>query len=335
MTLILNMSNQDMQKQIDIHQHFPSSSRLVYGAMGLGGGWNDQPVNSDDIKQTREIIDTCLELGINMFDHADIYTFGKAEQVFGEALKQNPALKNQLIIQSKCGIRFEDDLGPKRYDFSKQWIVKSVENILTRLDIEQLDVLLLHRPDPLAQMDEVAEAISQLKVQGKIKHLGVSNMNHGHITLLENAIKAPIVCNQLELSLNHLAFIEDSVTSGCSGQPVVNFAPSTLEYCQLNNVQIQAWGSLAQGLFTGRDVSNEPKHIQQTAELVEKLATQYEVSKEAIVLAWLMRHPANIQPIIGTTNITRIKACAQATTIELTREHWYALYVSARGHELP
>ncbi|QOL25338.1 aldo/keto reductase [Thalassotalea sp. LPB0316] len=324
-----------MSKQHVLTQYLPNTSRIVYGAMGLGGGWNQNPISQQDIQHTHHIIDTCIDLGITSFDHADIYTFGKAEQVFGQVLKQRPALRDAISIQSKCGIRFNDDLGPKRYDFSKQWISESVDNILARLHIEQLDILLLHRPDPLAQMDEVADVIQKLKQQGKIKHLGVSNMHHGQIALLQQAIDAPIVCNQLELSLNHLAFIENAVTSGCSGESGVNFASSTLEYCQLHKVQIQAWGSLAQGLFSGRDVSDQPQNIQQTTQLVATLADEYQVSTEAIVLAWLMRHPANMQPVIGTTNINRIKACAQVYGIELSREHWYSLYVTARGHELP
>ena len=324
-----------MTDQLPLHHHQPKASRIIYGAMGLGGGWNNNPVSQNDIQQANDVIDTCLAQGINTFDHADIYTLGKAEQAFGEVIKQRPDLKDQLIIQSKCGIRFEDEHGPKRYDFSKQWIAQSVENILTRLNIEQLDILLLHRPDPLADMDEIAEVISQLKHQGKIKHLGVSNMNHAQINLLQQATSQQVICNQLELSLQHHAWLEETVTSGCSGQVPVNFASNTIEYCRLNNIQIQSWGSLAQGLFSGRDIQNQPANIHATAELVSALAAEYQVAKEAIVLAWLMKHPANIQPVIGTTNSERIIACAQANSISLSREHWYALYVSARGHELP
>ena len=219
--------------------------------MGLGGGWNQSPVNQGDIKQTHEIIDTCLDLGINMIDHADIYTFGKAEQVFGEVIKTRPELKEQLLVQTKCGIRFEDNNGPKRYDFSKQWISQSVENSLKRLQLEQLDILLLHRPDPLADVNEIAEIFLQLKQQGKVKFLGVSNMHLGQMQLLESALGEALICNQLEMSLNHRVWLEDHVTSGCSGHSAVNFATGTIEYCQRNGVQLQAWGSLAQGLFSG------------------------------------------------------------------------------------
>ena len=171
-----------------MNAHFPHASRLIYGCMGLGGGWNDKPATRADVSQARSIIDTVLDLDINVFDHADIYTFGKAETVFGEVLKQAPELKDKMIIQSKCAIRFEDDLGPKRYDFSANHIHTSVEGILSRLGIDQLDILLLHRPDPLMELDEVAGTLKLLQQQGKIKHVGVSNM-HGHqINYLQSAL---------------------------------------------------------------------------------------------------------------------------------------------------
>jgi len=312
-----------------------NNSALVFGCMGLGGTWDTNPINAEDIKKTHKVIDTAIESGITVFDHADIYTLGKAEQAFGQALKARPELRDQIAIQSKCAIRFEDGLGPKRYDFSADWILNSVDNSLSRLNIEQLDVLMLHRPDPLMEPEIVAHAFDILSASGKVKNFGVSNMQHHQMSFLSEALSQPLLVNQVEMSLSHLAWIEEGVTSGNSGESAVNYAAGTLEYCRKNKVQLQSWGCLSQGLFTGRDVSKEPVHIQQTADLVAKLAAEYQVSKEALVLSWLMRHPANIQPIIGTTNVDRIKACAQFSNINLSREHWYALWVSARGHELP
>lgn len=324
-----------MMKQHFLQQHVPLSSRLVFGCMGLGGGWDNNDFTTEQVTQAHQAIDAALEAGITLFDHADIYTFGKAEKVFGEVLKQRPELRQQIAIQSKCGIRFQDGDIPGRYDFSKEWIVSSVEGILQRLQIEQLDLLLLHRPDPLMEADEVAEAFCQLTEQGKVQHFGVSNMQLHQMDYLNSQLDKPLVANQLELSLTHLSWLEESVTSGCSGQGINNFTPGTLEYCIKNRVQLQSWGSLSQGLFTGRDVSNEPEHIKQTATIVAQLADKYAVSKEAVVLAWLMRHPAKIQAVIGTTNSARIKACGQATETQLSREDWYKLFVSARGHALP
>lgn len=319
-------------KTLPLAKYIEPTSPLVFGCMGLGGGWDDNPITKEHIEQAHHAVDASLDAGIKVFDHADIYTRGKAEQVFAEVLKQRPELRDTISIQSKCGIRLDE---PKRYDFSSSWITNSVEGILSRLQIEQLDVLMLHRPDPLMEPAEIAETFAMLQQQGKVKHFGVSNMNGAQMAMLQSALSTPLVVNQIEVSLNHLAWLEEGVTTSCSGFSSTNFASGTLEYCRQNNVQIQSWGSLCQGLFSGRDLSDQPPHIQATAKLVANLAAQYQVSSEAIVLAWLMRHPANIQPVIGTTNPDRIKACAQAEQVELSREHWYSLFVSARGAELP
>lgn len=322
-------------KHSPLSNYVTHNSPLVFGCMTLGGGWNNNPVSADDIADCHQAIDAALEAGICVFDHADIYTHGKAEQVFGKVLQQRPELRSLITLQSKCGIRFATDTAPQRYDFSAQWITQSVDGILARLQIEQLDVLMLHRPDPLMQPEEVAATFSALQQAGKVQHFGVSNMQQHQMALLQDALTAPLVVNQLELSLSHLAWLDEGTTAGCSGETLVNFGSGTIEYCRRNNVQLQAWGSLSQGLFSGKDVSTEAEHIRATADLVARLAAEYQVSREAIVLGFLMRHPAQIQPVIGTTNIERIKACAQALQIQLSREHWYALYLSARGKALP
>lgn len=316
-----------------LNHYFPTASALVYGCMGLGGGWNKNPLSDADVKQAESVIHTALENGITVFDHADIYTFSKAEQAFGNVLRQHPSLREKMILQSKCAIRFEDEIGPKRYDFSSQWITHSVDNILQRLGIEQLDVLLLHRPDPLMELSEVATTVEQLQQSGKIVHLGVSNM-HGHqIEFLQSALDTPIVANQLEMSLAFRDWLEDGITTNSTENRNMGYAPGTLEYCMQNKVQLQAWGSLAQGKYTGGHAEFEADVA--TAELVANMAKKYEVSAEAIVLGWLMRHPANIQPVIGTTNVQRIANCAEAASLSLSREDWYALLVAARGNELP
>ncbi|MBZ9613220.1 aldo/keto reductase [Rheinheimera maricola] len=317
-----------------LSHYVSNNSGLLFGCMNLGGGWNHNPVSAADLRQAHQVIDAALEAGICVFDHADIYTFGKAEQVFGQVLQQRPELREQISLQSKCGIRFADTNTPQRYDFSAAWIQQSVDNILARLQTEQLDILLLHRPDPLMQPEEVADIFARLQQAGKVKHFGVSNMQQHQIALLQDAMPTPLVVNQLELSLSHLAWLDEGTTAGCSGETGVNFSSGTIEYCRRNKVQLQAWGSLSQGLFSGADISNQPHAVQATAELVAQLAAEYQLSKEAIVLGWLMRHPAQIQPVIGTTNLQRIKACAEATKLQLSREHWYALYLAARGKAL-
>ena len=314
---------------------FPQASRISAGCMGLGGYWDDSPVTADHIKQAHEFVDSALQSGINFFDHADIYTRGKAEQVFGQVLADRPELRKAIFLQSKCGIRFAEGNVPGRYDFSKEWIIHSAENSLARLNTEYLDVFLLHRPDPLMQSEEVAEAFSHLEKSGKVRHFGVSNMNVHQIKYLQSALEQPIVVNQLEMSMSHLGWLDDGVLVNQAESQNVNFTPGTVEYCRTHNIQLQAWGCLSQGLFTGRDVSQEPEHIQATAKLVAQFSEEVGVSREAIALAWLMRHPANIQPLIGTTNGQRIRACCQAEAVTLTHEQWYQLYVSARGRMLP
>ncbi|MCL1045337.1 aldo/keto reductase [Shewanella electrodiphila] len=322
-------------KPLALAQHLPGVSRVVYGCMGLGGGWNNHAISAADRNQAHEVIDTALAQGINYFDHADIYTFGKAEQVFGQVLSARAEIREKMFIQTKCGIRLEDDLGPKRYDLSAQWINHSVDKSLQQLQTDYLDVLVLHRPDPLMEAEEIADTFHRLRDAGKVRFLGVSNMQHHQVSAIQQALDTPLVVNQIELSLHKQDWLDETVYAGNQAGAGVNFTPGTLAYCQQNRLQVQSWGSLCQGLYTGVDASSQPIAVQQTSKLVARLAADYGVSKEAILLAWLMQHPAQIQPVIGTTNLQRISACQQAISLKLSREHWYALYVSAKGEELP
>lgn len=318
-----------------LNRYLADVGDIAFGCMGLGGGWDQNPVNSENIKQAHQVVDSALESGINLFDHADIYTFGKAEKAFGKVLAERPELREKMYIQSKCGIRFSDADGPKRYDFSKEWINSSVDNILSRLNSEYLDILMLHRPDPLMQLDEVANTLLALKQSGKVHHFGVSNMQHQQMAYLQSALDIPLVNNQVEISLAKLDWVDSGIMTGSTNGRNIDFSAGTLEYCQTHNVQIQAWGCLAQGIFSGRNIDDQPSSVKATAALVYQLAQKYQVSTEAIVLAWLMRHPASVQPVIGTTNLDRIRACSQAVNIELSRADWYSLYESSRGQEVP
>ena len=320
--------------KLPIRSQFPAASQLIYGCMGLGGGWNNNSITRSDVRQTVEIIDTALENNINIFDHADIYTSGKAEQVFGQALKQQPALRESMFIQSKCGIRLADANGPKRYDFSSNWIINSVNNSLKQLNIEYLDMLLLHRPDPLMVIEETADTLNNLAKAGKVRHFGVSNMHQGQIRLLQSQLNKPIVVNQIEMSLAHHDWLDNGITSGGKNTKVNGFDTGLLEFSQLHSIQLQAWGSLAQGsvVHCSKPVA---QHHRLLVDQVKTLAADYQTSSEAIALAWLMRIPMGIQPIIGTTKISRIKDCCKAQSITLSREHWYQLYEAARGAEIP
>lgn len=311
-------------------------SQLVLGCMGLGGGWDSSPITQDHIRQAHRAVDSALSIGINMFDHADIYTRGKAEQVFGLVLRDRKDLREQIFIQSKCGIRFQESARiPGRYDFSSQHIRKSVDGSLQRLGTEYLDFLLLHRPDPLMDPEEVGQTLQDLKRSGKVRHFGVSNMNAGQIQLLQAFCEEPIVVNQLEMSLAKIGWLETGVHVNQEAAKKNTFPDGTMEYMQLQEIQIQAWSPLAQGIFSGRTLDHQPASIQAAARLVQEFAEQKQTTREAVVLAWLMKHPAGIQPVIGTTNPDRIQACKDASSTLLNREEWYSLYVASRGEPLP
>lgn len=312
-----------------------SPSRLIYGCMGLGGGWNTDPLRAEDVSHAQAAVEAALEIGITLFDHANIYTLGKAEQCFGELFRQKPGLRQQLQLQTKCGIRFGDAGGPKRYDLSAEHIVESVHASLRRLNTDYIDVLMLHRPDPLMEPDEINAAWRTLFDAGKVRRLGVSNMHAGQLRHLVAGLEVPLVANQLEMSLLKADWLDaDTCFNDAQGQQSLVWG-DTLHYCQHQNIALQAWGSLAKGWYSGAAPPDAPPAVTATAQQVRQLAELHGVAPESIVLAWLLRHPAGIQPVIGTANPARIRACADATRVALTRGQWYALYQSARARELP
>lgn len=324
-------------KIMPLEQRGISTSRLVLGCMPFGGGWNRDPITKEDLLKAEKAVDAALSIGISMFDHANVYTMGKAEESFGHILKGKPGLREQIVIQSKCGIRFGEGSVPGRFDFSKEHILGAVEGILHRLGVDYLDVLLLHRPDPLVEPEEVAEAFGKLKASGKVRYFGVSNMSAAQIRFLQQALPDQLAVNQLEMSLARLDWLDQGIHVNQKAGTTVNFSEGLMEYCQMEKIQIQAWGPLAQGKFSGRSVENESENIRKTAELVKQMAAAKETTPEAIVLGWLMRHPAMIQPVIGTANAERIIACkdAERQSQLMTREEWYSLYVSGRGKHMP
>jgi predicted oxidoreductase len=322
-------------KKIPLEQRGITNSRIAFGCMGLGKGQN--PTSEEEILATERAIDAALSVGITFFDHADIYSKGNAEAVFGQVLKRRPELKDQMVIQSKTGICIPDERFGKRYDFSKEHILSSVDSSLAKLGVEQLAILLLHRPDSLMEPEEIAEAFRILKSSGKVRHFGVSNMSVGQIQYVQSALDEPLVANQLDMSLNRLDWLDHGVLVNRKIDKVVRFPEGTLEYCRMENVQLQAWGPLAQGRFTGRTMDPSTETELLTSELVQRMANEKESTPESIVLGWLMRHPAMIQPVIGTINPKRIIACADAVRQSeiMTREEWYALYMSSRGNDIP
>jgi predicted oxidoreductase len=321
--------------EIPIHDYYPHASQLVYGCMGLGGGWNDTPIQEKDVKQAQHIIETCLENKINTFDLADIYTFGKAEEVFGQVLKATPSLRKNILLQTKVGIKLTPTHGVKQYDLSPEWITSALNSSLQRLNSENVDILFLHRPDPLMDLDDSAVALEKLHKQGKFSHLAVSNMHAGQIAWLQSAISFPIIANQLQMSLQHADFVEESITTNMKDACNSGFPRGTMEFCEQQNIQLQAWSPLAKGIFTGNP-RHEPTLTElATAKLLTQLSNRYSSNPNAILLAWLLKHPVNIQPVIGTSDVKRIVECAQASKVNLSREDWYLLLQTARGQDIP
>lgn len=319
---------------LPIHQYIPEASRLILGCMNLGGGWNNNPVSGADIDQAFDLVSNAVELGINVIDLADIYTFGKAEKTIGELFKRERSLRHHLILQSKVGIKLTPTFDLCHYDLSGDWITESVNASIKRLHDNNLDVLFLHRPDPLMQLDETANALMKLYEQGKFEYLAVSNMHAGQVAYLQSALQVPIIANQLEMSLSNFDFVEDGITTNMSINAQNGFPRGTLEYCQQSGIQLQAWGAMAQGRFA-KDESSDCLHTEDTRKVVQQLAKEYDVDANAIALAWLMRHPANIQPVIGTTNSLRLTSACKALDVNLSREHWYLLFQSIRGQRVP
>jgi predicted oxidoreductase len=319
-----------------IHNTDLEVSKLAYGCMGIGGSWDNTPLTGDVISNAINSVSAALEHDITFFDHADIYAKGKSELVFGKVLKEMKGVRDNIVIQSKCGIRFLGNPNPDspgRYDFSYEHIINSVDGSLNRLGVEQLDILLLHRPDPLMEQEDVAKAFDELQQKGKVRYFGVSNFNPGQLTLLQNSLDHPIVVNQIEISLLHHHVINDGILANqLSGKYAA--ATGILDYCRLNDIQVQAWSPVALGkIFNPPNDADE--NMKMLAKQISKYAEEKGTSKEAIALAWLMKHPAGIQPVIGTTKPERIIDSCKADEVTLTREEWYNLFAITRGNPVP
>lgn len=279
-----------------------------------------------DKNKVNNLINTALECGINFFDHADIYGKGKSEEIFSEAISLTPNLREKIILQSKCSIR------PGFYDFSKEHILNSVDNILKRLNTDYLDILLLHRPDTLMEPDEVSEAFEKLYNDGKVRNFGVSNHNAMQIELLNKYLKNKVTINQLQFSIMHTGIVDSGLNVNMKIDPSIDRDGSILEYCRLKDINIQAWSPYQYGFFEGTFLDN-PKFPELNKKLAE-ISEKYNVSKTAIATAWILRHPAKIQTIVGTTNEERLRDICTASNINLTRQEWYEIYRSA-GNQLP
>lgn len=299
-----------------------NNTNLSIPEIGMGCMRIVELENADAVKGW---VDTALEHGINFFDHADIYGKGRCEELFGQVL--TPSLREKIILQSKCSIR-----PGIAFDFSKEHILNSVDGILKRLNTEYLDILLLHRPDALMEPEEVADAFRILKENGKVHHFGVSNQTPMQMELLSKYCDEPLLINQLQLSIAHCPMINSGINANMYNDSGINRDGGVLEYCRLKDITIQAWSPFQYGMFEGIFLGNEK--FAELNKVIDNLAEKYNVTNSAIAVAWILRHPAGIQTIVGTTNKDRIAQISKASEIRLTREEWYALYMAA-GNKLP
>lgn len=281
-----------------------------------------------ETKALAEHIDFCVEQGLTFFDHADIYGGGTCETAFAKALKETDVKREDIFVQSKCGI-----VPGVMYDLSKDYILKSVDGILKRLDMEYLDALVLHRPDALVEPEEVAEAFDKLAESGKVRHFGVSNHKPMQIELLKRYVKQPIEIDQLQLSIPCSNMITNGLEVNMTTDGAADRDGSVLDYCRLHDLTIQAWSPLQYGFFEGVFIGNEEKYAKLNAVLRE-LAEKYSVTPSGIATAWILRHPAGIQMIAGSTSRNHMQEIIDGSNVALTREEWYKLYLAA-DHMLP
>ena len=304
-------------KQIDLGR-----SGLLGSAVALGC----MRINKLSHKELDAYVRTALDLGVNFFDHADIYGGGDCETAFGQVLAADKTLRDKMVLQSKCGIR------PGMYDFSKEHIVKSVEGILSRLGVEYLDLLLLHRPDALMEPEEVGEAFTLLEEQGKVRRFGVSNFSSRQIELLQSGLSQRLLIDQLQFSLKVTGLIDHGLQANTEFPHAADRDGEVLDYCRLKHITVQAWSPFQYGFFEGAFVDSDK--FPQLNQKLQELGEKYGVTKSAMAVAWILRHPAQIQVIVGTTNPQRLTDIAAASGVELTREDWYQLYLAA-GNQLP
>ncbi len=300
------------------------SSRLAYGCWRIAG--SACQVTSRDFENGKRAIVSAYESGYLLFDNADIYSGGVAEKILGEVLKEIPGMRSRIIIVTKCGIRRAGDVSPDapyRYDFSDDYIIKSCEGSLKRLGIETIDVYLLHRPDYLCNPYEVAEAFDKLYRAGKVKGFGVSNFSPSQLEMLQKYCPFKLLVNQIEISLLETSAFEDG----------------RLDQCIKERVTPLAWSPLAGGIICeGAKIDGKKfpaDKVSRVCKTLDKITKQRNTTRTVIALAYLLKHPSNIIPIIGTTNPDRIREAAIADEIELTREEWYSLLEVSRGSRLP
>ncbi len=308
-------------KYVDVHGAPMPASNIIQGCMRI---------DSLSEKELETLIEHDLELGVNFFDHADIYADGLCEEKFGNILKKRPSLRDQIILQSKCAIVKAEEFA--YYDFSKDYILEAVEGNLKRLQVEQLDYLLLHRPDALMEPEEVAEAFDQLARQGKVKNFGVSNHNPMQIELLKTCVDQPLKVNQVQMSVVHSGLVDEGMQVNMKTDGSVMHDGSLMNYARLNGITLQCWSPFQHGMIEGTFMGNPA--YPEVNRVLDEMAEKYGVTNTAIAVAWLLRHPANMQVIAGSVNLSRMEDIVKANEITLSRKDWYYIYKEC-GNVIP
>lgn len=296
------------------------------GLMGSAIGLGCMRISSMGREELSRHIHTALDCGITFFDHADIYGGGESERLFGSVLASEPGLRDQLVLQSKCGIR------PNMLDLSKEHILESVDGILQRLGTDRLDMLLLHRPDVLIERDQVAEAFERLEQSGKVLHFGVSNFTSRQIELLQSGLKQKLLVNQMQFGIMCPGLVAHGLEANTQMPHAADRDGEVLDYCRLKGITIQAWSPFQYGFFGGTFLDND--QFPELNQTLQEVGDTYGVSKGAVAAAWILRHPADIQVILGTTKPERVREITAGSEISLSREEWYRIYLAA-GNKIP
>lgn len=308
-------------KHYEISRSGLKASSVILGLMRIA------KMSDDEI---RALVDGAVAAGINMVDHADIYggETHLCEQRFGDAMRLTPAAREKIIIQSKAGIR------KGYFDFSEAHILEAVDGSLKALRTDYLDVLLLHRPDALVEPEEVASAFDKLGAAGKVRHFGVSNHSAGQIELLKTAVRQPLIANQVQLSIVHAPLIAQGVAINMADlEQSVDRTLGLLDYSRKQGMTLQAWSPFQRGFFGGPFVGDRETYAELNVAL-DEIAAAHSVTPSAIAVAWITRHPANIQVVLGTTKLARVKEAVAGAGVALSREEWYRLFRAA-GYMVP
>ncbi|MCI1241975.1 MAG: aldo/keto reductase [Bifidobacterium subtile] len=301
-----------------------AASRVALGVMRI----NEKRQDDAD-----KIVKTVLDNGVNFFDTADCYSSGKSSRRFGQALVDLGVKRDEIFVQTKFGIyRDPESNDITRYDFSKQHLLAALDGELENLQTDYVDFVLLHRPDTLVNLDELAEAFNELQTSGKVRHFGVSNVNPWQVELLQSAISQKLEVNQLQFGLGHTSMVQQEFHVNMEDAPSIDHDGGLIAYSRLRNMTIQAWSPFQFGFFEGVFIDN-PKFPELNEEL-DELAKKYGVGKSAIAVAWILRHPAKMQVLLGSMTPTRLADMVAGAEVELTAQEWYDLYLAA-GNDLP